>query len=97
MNSEYPGEPKATVGRIVHYVMPDGQYPGEHRPAIVLKTWSPTCVQLAVLVDGTNDYPHQQFKDARDGSQSIPVVWRTSVCQDEVSKPGGSWHWPERG
>lgn len=48
-----------TEGRIVHYVLPDGNHEGEHRPAIIVKVWNKTTgyVNLQVFVDGTNDYP----------------------------------------
>ena len=74
-----------SIGRIVHYVLPDGTYPGEHRPAIIVRTWSPTTVQLQVFVDGTNDY-----------DDYAGTIWATSVSQDEETKAPRTWHWPER-
>ncbi len=73
---------EVTVGRIVHYVMPDMQ----HRPAIVVRVWGPTCVNLQVITDGSND--GQQFAHGH--------VWRTSVLHDEDTKAVNTWHWPER-
>lgn len=71
-----------SVGRIVHYVMQDGQ----HRPAIVVRLWpSPTAdpvVNLQVFTDGDNDHLEN-------------VVWRTSVLHSADPKPG-TWHWPEK-
>lgn len=78
-----------SVGRIVHYVIPDGRAPGDHRPAIIVRIWGPphpgVACQLQVFMDG-------------DGSLSNDVapnvVWRTSVVQDSSGKLG-TWHWPE--
>lgn len=75
-----------TEGRIVHYVLPDGNHAGEHRPAIIVKVWNQTggYVNLMVFVDGTNDYPHY----------SGPV-WATSIGYSEDKEPR-TWHWIER-
>lgn len=73
-----------SIGRVVHYVLPDGRNPGEHRPAFIVKVWGPTSVNLQVFVDGTNDYPEYA------GS-----VWATSVPFDPSGEQPSSWHWPE--
>jgi hypothetical protein len=81
---------KPTVSRIVHYVTSplDGTYEhkaGTHRPAIIVHMWTDEMVQLQVFTDGTND--------RADG---LPVVWVTSVHQDESEdKQMRTWHWPE--
>lgn len=62
---------KPTIGRIVEYVMEDGQI----RPAIIVRVWSDICVQLQVFTDGDND-----------GKQGN-VMWATSVLQDENKSP----------
>jgi hypothetical protein len=95
-------EPKAidglTEGRIVHFVMPNG----EHRPAIVVRVWgSGPCegyANLQVFTDGSNDatelptdespLPYDQVKAG--------MVWVTSVCPDDETKAPGTWHWIER-
>lgn len=74
------------IGDVVHYVLPGGRYPGEHRPAFVVKVWSETHVNLQVFVDGANDYPEY------NGS-----VWATSVPFDASGRQLMSWHWPEPG
>lgn len=83
------GAMKPTVGRIVHYVLTDGQ----HRPAIVVRAWGEEphsapdyadSVNLQVFLDGSND-----------GSES-GVDWETSVRYDETGKTPYTWHWPER-
>ncbi len=73
-------EQKAAIGRIVHFVMPDG----EHRPAIIVKVWDPD--------SGTSNL--QVFTDSgNDGLTN--VAWRTSVQRSEEPQPH-YWHWPER-
>lgn len=66
-----------TEGRIVHYVLPDGSYAGEHRPAIVVKVWrqgdgTPPVdgySNLVVFVDGAND----------GAAHGVCTRWVTSV------------------
>jgi hypothetical protein len=86
-----------TPGRMVHYVMPDGQ----HRPATVVHVWdvSGVCegyINLQVFTDGRNDA--QQFS-GRDIEAEVQVGsgvwWRTSICYSEQKEPG-TWHWIEQ-
>jgi hypothetical protein len=90
------------VGRIVHFVPPDGQgykkgqygpagYDGEarrHLGAIINHVWSPT-MNLTVFPDGTNDF------DAGPGIASALVRWETSVDWDPDGEKPRSWHFPE--
>lgn len=78
-----------SVGRIVHFVLRarQGMRPssvGEHRPAIIVRVWSPEMVQLQVFTDG--------FNDIETGD---PVIWETSIHNDETEKKPGTWHWCE--
>jgi hypothetical protein len=95
-----------TEGRIVHYVMPNG----EHRPAIVVRVWRQT-----VQVDPSIDIRlTQEFKlvppengccqlqvfldsdgehDWNDGPKNI--LWATSVLYSEKPEPL-TWHWIEK-
>lgn len=81
------------IGDIVHYVLPNGRYPGEHRPAIVVRMWgtpTPTyepTVQLQVFTDGSNDFA--------EGPIGPGLLWATSVSHDEAEKKPHTWHWPE--
>lgn len=70
-------------GRLVHYVMVDGQI----RPAIVVRVWDRVtgCCNLQVFVDGSND-----GYDWKTGT-----LWATSIPYDEGLAPQ-TWHWPER-
>jgi hypothetical protein len=72
---------KVSVGAIVNYVLPDdSKHPGEIRPAIVVRKWSDTCVNLQVFCDGSNDYPYA------DGT-----LWVTSALYSDEKQPR-SWH-----
>lgn len=75
-----------TEGRIVHFVLENGQHVGEHRPAMVVKVWNKESgyINLLVFCDGTNDYLNG--KDTR---------WVTSVEYSEEPKPR-TWHWIEK-
>lgn len=72
----------AAIGRIVHFVL--GKI---ERPAIIVRVWSPTCVQLQVFNDG----------DGSEGlNDGLPnVTWNTSVdyCEEASDR---SWHWPQQ-
>lgn len=72
-----------TEGRMVHFVMPNG----EHRPAVVVRVWNKETgyVNLQVLTDGSNDGP---------GCEK-GIRWETSV---DYSEEFGirTWHWPEK-
>ncbi len=78
-----------TEGRIVHFVIPNG----EHRAAIVVlvcpKAWGYPAgtSQLQVFMDGTND--------RAPGYDGGGIMWATSVFFSEKPTPG-SWHWIER-
>ena len=79
-----------SVGRVVYYVLETGPKAGEHRPALIVRTWGDTpdtLVNLHVFLDGSNDYE-------RSLSPGAMTIWRTSVQPDESGKPG-TWHWPE--
>ncbi len=93
-----------TEGRIVHYVLPDGNSQGEHRPAIVTKVWSQSddeaTVNLSVFTDHANDYAlhkpdvHQDSQNANLFGGEYGLMWATSVVYDETKQPG-TWHWIE--
>ena len=73
-----------SIGRIVHYVMPDGPNQGESRPAMVVRVWSDTTVNLQVFTDGTAD----------GGAYSGGLVKAASVEFSEDVSQLGTWHWP---
>jgi len=86
-----PAQPtqKPSIGRIVHYVLSSGRSKGERRPAIIVRVWSDTCVQLQVFTDSGNDFSSDQ--QGYDG-----LFWATSVLLDESGERPHSWHFPER-
>lgn len=80
---------KPTVGRIVHFHLSDG----EVRPAIIVRVWSDTCVQLQVFTDGYNDNDVLRSMQ-RIGSGDAPnVLWATS---SEHGTDAHQWSWPQR-
>jgi hypothetical protein len=99
------------IGRIVHYVLADGQ----HRPAMIVRVWPGEYgndevkdgVNLMVFLDGMND----QSASSPTVNSVMGMVsadecargsaWRTSVRYGAVTPDGtgmlpGFWHWPER-
>lgn len=73
-----------TEGRIVHFVLENGQ----HRPAIIVKVWNKESgyISLQVFTDGGND-----------GVQyASGIYWATSINPDEVEKKPRTWHWIEK-
>ncbi len=79
------------VGRIVNFVMANG----EIRPAIIVRVWSETCVNLRVFLDGWND-----TKTDSAGNSAITYYldnekynvcdedgWVTSASLDESHRP----------
>lgn len=76
-----------TPGRIVNYVLEKGPRTGEIRPAIIVRTYGETTVQLAVFTDG-------QYEAG--GNDKLPnPYWVTSACYSETPQCG-TWHWPQR-
>lgn len=80
-----------SVGRVVHYVSygtPGGEYTSQCRAAIVTAV---DTYQEPSVVDGQHI-----------GHVGLCVLnpegmfFNKSVRQDEASKRGGTWHWPER-
>jgi hypothetical protein len=87
---------KPTVGRIVNYVLNNG----EIRPAIIVQVWSDTCVNLRVFFDGSNDAAAEGF-DYGLTAAAFGAEWRTSVCYAEptdgvVEFRAHTWFWPAR-
>lgn len=82
-----------TEGRIVHYVLSEGNSIGEHRAAIIVNAWadlpqyqSDGRVNLHVFPDFGNDGEAFNSGD----------YWATSVVNDEETKAPGTWHWIEK-
>jgi len=87
-----------TIGRIVHYVLPEGRSAGDHRPAVIVRVWGEDQVRAGTLpASALGTVQLQVFvDDSNDGFEAETVaVWKTSVIHDETGKPN-TWHWPER-
>lgn len=89
---------KPTVGRIVNFTLANG----EVRPAIIVRVWNDTCINVRVFLDGSND--DAALTVHLDGA-SYDVAdrvtgWSTSVCYEEpvdgAAAAPRTWHWPSR-
>lgn len=99
------------IGRIVHYVLEDGDNAGEERPAIVVRVWNDDCVQLQVFTDGSNDY--QESPNMSGRVRAALAIDATAPADKEhvhrtvaymvwktsrvhnANKLPGTWHWPD--
>jgi len=86
---------RATVGRIVHFVLPDGPAKGEHRAAIVTRTvgdkGNPSeIVNLHVFLDGGDETEFPLLGHVRRRRHR-----RDRVPYSAQPTPN-TWHWPER-
>jgi hypothetical protein len=91
-----------SIGRIVHYVLKDGQ----HRPAIVVGVWpnefpdnieNKTGLNLQVFLDGWNDKAHAEGTPATMEGNSAPATkWIASAPYCSITSHAETWHWPER-
>lgn len=83
-----------TEGRIVHFVMPNGQ----HRPAIVVHVWNKTSgvSNLTVFSDWTNDTHNLPNAFHNPDDIAHGMFWVTSANPDEETKKSGTWHWIEK-
>jgi hypothetical protein len=80
-----------SIGRSVHFVLDSGPNKGEHRPAVIVKTWGDLPTSAVNLQVFTDSNPLETSNDCLP-----PVLWKTSVVQDPTGKKPYSWHWPER-
>jgi len=84
-----------SVGRIVHYASygtPGGEYTPQCRAAIITDVYSLE-----------NPHPDPEVHTEAEGSEWVAVtvfnphgMFFNDVCHDELTKQGGTWHWPER-
>jgi hypothetical protein len=92
---------KASIGRLVHYRVGGTDETPELRPALVVRVWSDTCVNLRVFPDGSNDSPAHGigWKDEKGEIRDIFTAaereagsaWKTSAVEGTGI---GSWRWP---
>ncbi len=87
-----------SVGRIVHYVSygtPGGEYQSECRAAIITEVTPITGTEAAQAEVESWPEDHR----VRVGLAVLNptgMFFNRGCHQDETSKRGGSWHWPER-
>jgi hypothetical protein len=87
--------PKPSIGRIVHYVSygtPGGEYQSECRAAIITEVDDRP---YATVGSGGNPI------DPDEAPIGLAVLnpsgmFFNEAMQDEETKSGGTWHWPER-
>lgn len=77
----------SSPGPIVLYRIGGPDDAPELRPALVVRCWSPTCLNLQVLFDGLNDRYHADrppgFLCASDEEAARGIGWRTSVLEGD--------------
>lgn len=75
-----------SLGRVLHYVMPDGTC----RVMELARIWGPEMVNGVVTLDGEND------TRAYTGTRPISGyhMWVSSVHQNENERIADTWHWP---
>jgi hypothetical protein len=82
-----------TEGRIVHYVLNEGNNIGAHRPAMIVNSWP----DIAQYQDEGRVNLHVFPDFGNDGAMyNSGSYWATSVPNDETTKAPGTWHWIER-
>lgn len=89
---------KPSIGRIVQVRIGGTEEEPELRPALVVKVWGDTCINVQTFLDGTNDKQH--IASAKDSAVSFGEVdclrghlWATSVCEGVGI---GQWRWPAK-
>lgn len=80
-----PTQPPS-LGRNVHYVLPDGPNKGHHRAAIITGVHGRSCVNLTVFLD-------QHADDTRSGD--FIATRRAWSCNYSANSEPGTWHYPE--
>jgi hypothetical protein len=88
VGGQTPAEPELpTLGRVVHFVLPDGKHKGSHRLAFITNEPMSLVVNLLVVADTDDDFP--------DYPPTNTCRCRC-VSYDGPGRRSGSWHWPER-
>lgn len=82
---------KPTLGRIVLAVIQDKSGATIVRPAIIVRVWSETTVNLQVFLDGAGG-AQAEWNDGLGAN----VLWKTSLVLDHSGERVGTWHWPSR-
>ncbi len=86
-----PTQQKPSVGRVVHFVLPDGPRKGEDRPADIVRLpddkfgADSNIVNLLVKTDGRHD-----------GTPYHNGVYHAERVHHSETREPGTWHWPQR-
>jgi hypothetical protein len=85
--------PAVSAGRIVHYVMADGQV----RPLIVTKARRDPLghVNGVLFYDGSNDYHALPIPRPDHDHVGKPFMHLDAIRYDATGN-AGTWHWPEK-
>ena len=71
---------QASLGEMVHYILPKGRSKGQPRPAVVVRVWPDYKCNLQVFTDDSND--------------DLPAIfWATRVEYSDDKVPG-TWRFP---
>lgn len=76
--NDYPKKVVPTVGRIVHYFPHSREFEGNDSsplPAVIVRVWSDTCVNLKVFTDGLNDVWKTSVTKNPDGVVNVSGFW----------------------
>lgn len=76
-----------TIGRIVNAVIQDKYGALATRPAIVVRVWMETLINVQVFCDGDNTV-------SPDGHPN--VLWEQYLTYNESADQNRTWHWPKR-
>lgn len=84
-----------TIGRIVHYRLPDRHGAERWRPAMVVQTFGETC-NLTIFLDGLNDANSpEDVKALRDSGLGVSQAFASAGSRAEGTGEG-NWRWPPR-
>jgi hypothetical protein len=76
------------VGQIVYYTLPSGPNTGKARVAFVVHGVSNNVANLAVFIDGTNDYPEGGAGLTPDALIPLRPLWVRDVAFSDKNLPG---------
>lgn len=78
---------KPSIGRIIHYVLKEGNSAGQHRPGIIVNVFGDPRINARIFLDGSNDKGNE-FRENMEGHVF-------SCPHDPEAKQIGTWHFPE--
>ncbi len=88
-----------TIGRIVHYTLPDGRHAGEVRAAMVTNVFpgaADGACNGTVFLDEANDEGSKRFFSSAKYDDPAVMPERVSAGGGAPGYQAGTWHWPPR-